>query len=229
VQCALQHPLETTARHLLRSELCKMCRRELGVEQDEAAADQARAEIDQRNLRGVAGPRKHALAEERAAQGHTVEPADKPACVIPRFNGMTVSTIEQAAIQHPDFAIDPRAAALRRLVRTVRDDLIEIAVDANLERLLADGAGQTTGNMDAVERNDPAPLRVLQVELGRVRACRHRKNAVRIGAQQVLNGDVVEATHCGNLLAAAHRDQSGIGLRYQASSASFAARYFSSQ
>ena len=57
----------------------QVIRNELRVEQHEAARPQPRREVDERDLRGVAGAVEHAFAEERRAEVDPVEPADEPA------------------------------------------------------------------------------------------------------------------------------------------------------
>jgi hypothetical protein len=54
------------------AELRQMLGRELRVQQCEAAAHQARHQMNQRDLAGVAGGGEHALAEERAFQCNAV-------------------------------------------------------------------------------------------------------------------------------------------------------------
>ena len=79
---------------------------ELGVEQGEAAPDQALHQMHQRHLGRIARPGEHALAEKRPAQLHAVKPAHQRA-VLPAFYRMGVAGGMQRAIQPQNFVIDP--------------------------------------------------------------------------------------------------------------------------
>ena len=59
------------------AEAAQMLGHILRVEQFKAAGDQPRHQMHQRDLRGVAGAVKHALAEEGAAEADAVESADQ--------------------------------------------------------------------------------------------------------------------------------------------------------
>jgi hypothetical protein len=62
-----------------------MAGEKLRVEEVEAAGAQARNQVGEGDLRGVAGAAEHALAEEGRAQPHAVEATDKFA-VAPAFD-----------------------------------------------------------------------------------------------------------------------------------------------
>src|SRR4029078_6202086 len=70
-----------------RAERGEVLGHELAIEKREIADLQARNEPRQRNLRGVRLPAEHALAEEGAAELHSIEPADQLA-VLPDFDRM---------------------------------------------------------------------------------------------------------------------------------------------
>ena len=60
-------------------------RRVLHLEQARARLDQARGEVDERDLGGVGGAVEHRLASEDAAHEHAVDAADEPLeCVVVR-------------------------------------------------------------------------------------------------------------------------------------------------
>jgi len=81
----------------------------LRVEQLEAAELETRHEIDERDLARVAGPRKHAFAEERASEMYAVEASDQ-LIVVPHLHRMAVAKSEEVGIEAANAAIDPRAA-----------------------------------------------------------------------------------------------------------------------
>jgi hypothetical protein len=86
-----------------------VARHELRVEQREAAIFQARDEIDEGDLAGVARLGEHALAKERAAEMHAVKAAGQSA-VLPDLDRMAVPQREQFAVEAPDAAVDPGRA-----------------------------------------------------------------------------------------------------------------------
>src|SRR4051812_38073442 len=67
-QCLGQQAVIAGAADLDASELRQMRRHELRVEQKVAAESQARNEMNQRDLAGIADPAEHALAEKRRAE-----------------------------------------------------------------------------------------------------------------------------------------------------------------
>ena len=87
----------------------------LGVEQLEAARDQPRHQMHQRDLRGVARGVKHALAEEGAAEADAIEPADE-VVALPDLDAVAMAELVQPEIEVADALVDPGvvAACLRR-------------------------------------------------------------------------------------------------------------------
>jgi hypothetical protein len=65
------------ARDLDRAEALEMLGDELGIEQREATALQARHQMHQGHLAGVGLAAEHALAEERPAERDAIEAADQ--------------------------------------------------------------------------------------------------------------------------------------------------------
>src|SRR5262249_2733137 len=131
---------------------------ELGVEQDETAGAQARHEMHQRDLRGVAGAVEHALAEEGAAEAHPVKAAHQGAAVID-LDGVAMADVVKLAIKLADAPIDPGARTARSRFGAAINDGLEVAVANDCERLGSDGAGKTRRNVEALERNNAAQLR----------------------------------------------------------------------
>ena len=161
----------------------------LGVEQGEAAGDQAGDEMDQRHLRGIACAVEHALAEERAAEVDAVKPADQ-GIVLPHLHAVAMAEAGEPGIEGADAAVDPGVVAAGFRLGAAVDHLAERLVDGDRETVRAHGAGQPGGDFQAVERDDAALFR-LDPEQGRiVGAFRHRKDAAGIGAQQHLRRDL---------------------------------------
>src|SRR5262245_13560618 len=111
--------------------------------------------MHQRDLRRIAGAVEHALAEEGAAQADPGKAAHQGVAVID-FDSVAVADIVELAIQGADAAIDPGPGAARSGLGAAVDDRLKIAVADDFEPLRADGAGESRGNMKAVERNDAA-------------------------------------------------------------------------
>ena len=66
----------------------QMRRDELRVEERVAPRDQARDEMDEGDLRGIAGAVEHAFAEEAAAEGDAVEAACQPSLGRPTLDAV---------------------------------------------------------------------------------------------------------------------------------------------
>ncbi len=82
----------------------------LRIEQGEPAADHPRHQMHQRHFAGVALARKHAFAEEGAAQFHAIKPANQFA-VAPAFNRMGVACRMKRNVKTQDLVIDPAFSA----------------------------------------------------------------------------------------------------------------------
>ncbi len=79
---------------------------ELAIEQAEAPHLQPRDEMRQRDLRGIAHPAEHALAEEGRPQPHAIEPADEP-IALPRLDRVRIAASVELGIGALDIGIDP--------------------------------------------------------------------------------------------------------------------------
>src|SRR6185437_5364213 len=78
----------------------------LGVEQLEAARDQPRHQMYQRDLGGIADAVKHAFAEKCPAEIDAVEPAGEIA-VLPDLDAVAMAERMQPAIEVADALVDP--------------------------------------------------------------------------------------------------------------------------
>ena len=100
----------TPPRHLDGAKTAQMRGDELRVEQHKAARDQPRDQMHQRDLRGVAGVMKHALAEEGAAEADAVEPAGQ-ILAVPDLDAMAMPDSMQGGVEVADAAVDPGVVA----------------------------------------------------------------------------------------------------------------------
>jgi hypothetical protein len=180
-------------RDLLRAEAREVVGHELGVEQHVAAGDQSGDQMNQGHLRGVGAAREHALAEEGGAEGHAVQAADQLP-LQPALDAVGVAHLEQLAVEAFDRSVDPGLVAAGPGLRAGGDHLGEGVVEADLEGISPDGPGQPMADMEAVERNDPAPLGVDQEDVLIVARVRHGEDPVGVAVEQILG---VERVHVG--------------------------------
>lgn len=80
------------------AKLRQMVGDELGVEQAKAACNQMRYEMDQRDLAGIAGTRKHALAKKRRPEAYPIEAANKLA-LMPSLHAKPMTAAVQPVIK----------------------------------------------------------------------------------------------------------------------------------
>src|SRR5215831_5372202 len=194
--------VELVALDLDRAELPQMIGDELRVEQQEAAADQARAQIDERHLAGVALDGEHALAKVGAMQRYSVEAADQPPAR-PCLHGVAIASIIEVAVKRPDLAVDPGGAPAGLGRRTTVEHAFKIGIDPDLEDALADGTCKPLWHMHPVQRQDPALLWLDPIERGIIGALCHREDAAGIGLEEHLrrdlDNDVVARGHFASL------------------------------
>src|SRR5690606_2616204 len=145
----------------------------------EAASAKAFHQVHQRDLGAVALGREHALAEEGGAETDAVEPADQ-APLAPHLDGVAVADVEQVAGEAANAPVDPGLGAAGTRRRAGLDDGVEGAVEPDLVAAAANGAGEPARDVEAVERNDPAALRLDPVEAGIVGRFGHREDAAGI-------------------------------------------------
>jgi len=94
------------ARNLDRSELGQVAGEKLRIQKYVCAGLHARYEVDQRHLAGISLARKHALAEERAAEADAVEAAGQSA-LAPALHGVRMTRRVQRGVEPNDLVIDP--------------------------------------------------------------------------------------------------------------------------
>jgi len=165
---------------------------ELAIEQLEAADPQACHQMRQPDLRGVAHPAEHALAEIGAAERHAVEAADQRAADVaraPDLDRMGVAVAVQDVVGLLDLAVDPGLGAIARRLRAVAHHLGEGTIGGHREAIRAQRLPQRVGEVEAVERQHAALLGLDPEDVGGVAAVRHREHAHRISAQQEVRVD----------------------------------------
>src|SRR5918995_1385060 len=122
--------------------------------------------MGERHFRGVALAVEHALAKEGRPQCDPIQAADK-AAVPPDLDGVAMAEIEEVAVEASDAGVDPRLVAVAARLGTAGNDGVEIPVDADLERVRAQGPGKALRQVEAVERDD-APFLRLDPEQARI-------------------------------------------------------------
>src|SRR4029077_8474659 len=157
-------------------------------------------------LGGVTRSVKHAFTEEGAAQRHAVKPADKLVAVID-FDSVAMATLDQRAVDAADTRIDPCTGAILLGFGAAVDHTIEIAIDVDRPWCQANGALQSRRDMESVERNDSAHVRLDPIEGRIVRAFGHREDAAGISLQQHLRRDLNEG-----VFAVCHGSSRGDGV-----------------
>src|SRR5262249_39359364 len=145
-QRVFQQTVIAAFRHFDGAEGFQMFSDILCVEQPIAAGPEARDEMDQRDFGSVACAMKHALAEESSAKRHPIQPTDKVLAVID-FDGMTMSALEQRAIDAADAHIDPRASPILLRLGTTVDDRIEVTIHMHSPWRRANSAREPPRNM----------------------------------------------------------------------------------
>ena len=72
---------------------------------------------------------EHALAEERAAEAHAVEPADQLAVLV-GLDAVAMADVVELAIERADARVDPGAGAAGLRLGAAVEHALEVAVDA---------------------------------------------------------------------------------------------------
>jgi len=167
---------------------------ELGVEKNVTTFDQARDEVDEGHLAGVGLTAEHALAEERGTQRHAVEPAHQFA-LAPALDRMRVAGCMERGVEADDLAVDPALLASGLGLRAGEHHLAKGDIARDGEAIAAHGARKPLGDVEAIERNDPAPFRRDPVKLRVLAPLRHRKHTLGIGAKDDLRRQALRTMH----------------------------------
>src|SRR5262249_5715000 len=189
IAIAAERPFEQLVilppRHFDGAEPLEMVGDELGIEELETARPQPRDQMHERHFRRIARAMEHALAEEGASKRHAVKAADQRIAVID-LDAVAMSAVVKLVIEHTDASVDPGAGASRLRLRAAIEHAIEVAIDRDGVAVRAHGAGEPRRHVEAIERNDPAHLRLDPVESGILCALGHRKDTAGIGLEQDL-------------------------------------------
>ncbi len=191
-------PVKRRAAYFLRAELPQVLGDELRVEQAKAPISEPRNKVDESDLAGVRLVREHALAEKGPSECNPVKTSNELA-VLPALYGMAKAHIEKLGVEFADALVDPGRAAASPRGCAAFDNALVVAIEANLELVLLDNAGEPLGNVDVIEGQDSAPLGLDPVK-GRV-ACAfgHGEDAAGIGFEKHLrrdfNGEIGGRSH----------------------------------
>ena len=155
---------------------------QLPIEQGEPPAGQPRIQGRQRRAAGLGLQAEHALAEEGATQGHSVETAPQLA-IPPRFDAVGMARAVQGQVGLPHLRRDPGAVlAGAGHLGAVPDHRLEGRVEAGLEGLVpqapagAGGEVQVAGPQQGPLWRGPPEQRILLTE--------PREDAAAIGLQE---------------------------------------------
>ena len=130
------------------------------------------------------------LSPKKAAPSeNAIKPADQPTFGID-LDRMCVACIIKCAVEFADARIDPGLIAIASRSGTARDDAIEIEICPHLETVGSNGSGKPTRNVEIVDWQDAASLRLDPVDRRVLGILRHGEDAGGIGFQQDLRSDV---------------------------------------
>src|SRR6516165_9665941 len=100
---------------------------------------------------------EHALAEEGAAERHSVESSDKLVAVV-YLHAVAMPAFVKFAVERADARVDPGALPPRLRFRAAIEHPVEIPVDQHAETVGTDRASKARRYMKPVQRNDAALL-----------------------------------------------------------------------
>lgn len=156
---------------------------ELAIEQFPAAGDESRDEVRERNFRRVARAADHRFAEECTAERHAVESPGK-LVIEPAFDAVCVADLEQAVVARADHRVDPRRRPVVGGLCAERNHLGKNGVGRHAKAIRHDNFFQAVRQVKAIQRQDRAQPRFDPMDRRVFRPVGHRKNALRIGAEQ---------------------------------------------
>ena len=159
---------------------------ELRIQQLVPLPPQPRHKVDERDLAGIGGGRKHALAEKCATHRDAVDAAHQlvPA---PRFDAMRKACFMQLRIQIDDFVVDP---CIGTRIGAAGHDGAEGAIECDAVRGLPYRPAQPRRHVQFIDGEDAARRRVVPFDGPRAAAARHREHANRIGMQKQFGRNV---------------------------------------
>lgn len=155
---------------------------ELAVEQGEPADPQPRHEPGECDLRCVALPRHHALAEERTAKREAIEAADQP-FTVPAFDRMRIAEPVERGEGGFDLPADPGFGAVGGTFGTEADHSLEGGIGGHSKPIRHNRLFERARQMKAVERQDRAAFGFDPIDAVGQTVIGHREHADGIGAQ----------------------------------------------
>src|SRR5712671_3925419 len=182
-QRRFQQLIVVLLRYFDCAECLEMIGDELGIEQFVSTGSEARQQVDERYLRVIALPVEHAFAKESTAKRHPIEAAGEFVAAID-LDSVTAAALVELAIERANALIDPGTLAAWLGRCAAIEHGVEIPVDHNGKTVGPDGAGETRGHAELVERNDSAQWRLIPMDGRIVGAVGHREDAAGIGLEQ---------------------------------------------
>lgn len=161
----------------------------LRVQQHKPPEPQPRHQMRQRQLRCVALARDHALAEKCPADRQPIKPANQRA-VPPYFDAVSMAALVEFDEKSLDSGIDPGFRPSWRRCRAGGDQRRKISVGDDLAGRRPQRAGQSPRQMECLEWQHPAPVRIEKMQRRRIPPLRHWKQAEPVGAQQQVGGQL---------------------------------------
>ena len=191
------------ARNLHRPELGEMAGDKLGIQQAEPAQAQADHQMHQRHLGSIPRTAEHALAKEGAPDGHAIQTAHQRA-TLPAFDGMAVAHAVQFGEQMQNIRVDPGIRPASGGCRAAGDGGGEITVGRDFEQPGANRAAQATGQMEGIQRQNPALFRIQPIKPIAVAGFRHGEHPLTVSLKNQFGGyPQGSARHGGSI--AGHR------------------------
>ncbi|KCZ57209.1 hypothetical protein HY29_00355 [Hyphomonas beringensis] len=135
--------------------------------------------MHQCDLGGVGRAGKHTLPKERAADRDAIKAANK-IFAVPALDGVGVPLTMQGAVQVQDWGVDPCALASCRALGAHFHDARKGLVSGDSERILLHGPGKPLWHMKALERDDPAHVRINQEKVRIIASISHREDATPV-------------------------------------------------
>ena len=146
-QCGRQNAVIVAAADLDRTKAGQMVGQKLRIKKPIAGDVQPVDQIGQRHLGRIGAVRKHAFAEKRAPQGHTVNAA-RQVPVGPDLGRMGVALGVKLAAEVLDLGVDPGLGP----VGASGDNFAESLIKGDVELFRQNAPSERAGNVKTVKR-----------------------------------------------------------------------------
>ena len=164
---------------------------ELGVEQAPAAPLQPGDQMHEGDFRCVALAAEHAFAEEGATERDTVQAAYQ-GFVAPAFDAVGLAAGVQLDVEPAYRGVDPAVFPARAGGGAGVEDGVEGGVDPDRDAVSADRALQAGRDVEPVQRDDAALLRLYEEYPRIVAGLAHGEDAGGIAVQQFVGTEATE-------------------------------------